>query len=135
MSAIDLAVARLKPEEGYRPKKYIDTTGNETIGYGFNIGAGLTEPEAAALLQAQVTTRAAAISTWWFQGLDDVRASVVLDLAFNLGVSGLFEFHDMIAAIQQKDWQKAHDALLDSKAAKQLPTRYNALAQSLLTGQ
>jgi lysozyme len=134
MSAIDLAVSRLKTEEGFRAKKYVDTVGNETIGYGFAIGAGLTEPEAGALLQAQVTTRAAAIGTWWFQALDDARASVVLDVAFNLGVEGLFAFKDMIAAIQTKNWQAAHDALLDSQAARQLPTRYAALANLLLTG-
>jgi lysozyme len=134
MSAIDLAVARLKNEEGFRPTAYQDQFGNTTIGYGFSIKSGMTEPEAAALLAAQLATRAAQIGTVWFQSLDDVRASVILDIAFNLGTAGLFQFKDMIAAVQMKDWQGAHDALLDSQAAKQLPTRYAQLADLLLTG-
>jgi lysozyme len=134
MSAIYLAVARLKLEEGFRATKYVDEAGKTTIGYGFNIDAGMIEQEAAALLEEQVIVRASQIGAAWFTTLDDVRASVVLDLAFNLGLHGLMQFKDMIAAIAANNWRAAHDALLDSQAARALPNRYNPLAQLLLNG-
>ena len=66
--------------------------------------------------------------------LDDARASVLLDPAFNLGINGLLHFPKMLAALAAGDWKTAHDELLDSDAARELPSRYNALAQILLNG-
>ncbi len=135
MSAIELAVIRLKTEEGFRATKYVDTVGRQTIGYGFNVDAGITEPEAAALLSAQCLTRSQALAQYqWFLKLDDVRASVILDLSINLGITGLLHFVAMLAALSAQNWQAASDALLDSQAAHLLPKRYTALANLLLTG-
>ncbi len=63
MSAIDIAIARLKSEEGFRATKYVDTVGKTTIGYGFNVDAGITHNAAAALLSAQVQDAATDLST------------------------------------------------------------------------
>ncbi len=135
MSAVDLAVSRLKTEEGFRPAKYVDQVGKTTIGYGFNVDAGITQSAAAALLTAQVQDAAKALGAYvWFQGLDDARASVLLDLAINDGLGGLLHFVNMLAALARRDWQGAHDALLDSQAARMLPARYAALANILLNG-
>lgn len=135
MTAIDLAVARSKVNEGFRANVYIDTTGHRSLGYGFNIDAGITEPAAAALLRAQIEAIAGTLGPmWWAEGLDDTRLSVVLELALNLGIHGLLNFVNMLSAIGKHDWQTAHDALLDSQAARQLPTRYQALALILLNG-
>ena len=135
MTAADLVVTRLKTEEGFRATAYTDTTGHLTWGYGCNISAGIPPYAAAALLQAQVTEVALSLAAnWWWGGLDDVRASVVIDVAFNVGVHGLLQFVNMLSAIGKKDWSTASAELLDSTAAKQLPARYQALAQTLLTG-
>ncbi len=134
MSAIDIAVTRLKSEEGFRATKYVDTVGKITIGYGFNVDAGITQNAAAALLSAQVQDAATALSSYvWFPS-DATRASVLLDLAINLGINGLLHFPMMLAAIGRQDWSGAHDALLDSAAAKLLPGRYTNLATLLLNG-
>ena len=135
MSAIDLATARLKSAEGFRGTAYRDIFSRLTIGYGFCVDAGILEPEAAALLAAQIATRATALQAFrGFQGLDEVRQSVLIELAVNLGVNGLLGFSRMLNAIASGDWQTAHDELLASKAATQLPARYGTLAQMLLTG-
>ena len=135
MSAEVIATLRLMGEEGFRGKKYLDPRGFETIGYGCNLDAGILEPEARALLAAQVATRSEALRAFrGYQGLDEVRASVLLDLAFNLGVNGLLGFSRMLNAVASGDWRTAHDELLASKAATQLPARYGTLAQLLLTG-
>ena len=133
MSAVDLAVAREQVSEGFRSTAYIDPTGHQTIGYGFNISAGITRTAALALLQAQTQDVANSLVNT-LMGLDEVRASVLIELGFNLGVGGLLGFHQMLAAVAARDWTTACDQLLDSQAARQLPTRYNALAQMLLTG-
>lgn len=135
MSAVDLAVSRLQTEEGFRAKKYLDTVGKTTIGYGFNVDAGISQYAAAALLSAQATEAWQALSKyWWWAALDDARASVVVDLAFNDGIGGLLHFPKMLAAIGAKDWVTAKAELLDSDAARELPSRYAVLAQILLTG-
>lgn len=135
MPAVDLAVTRLQKEEGFRPSLYLDTTGHQTIGYGFNVQAGMTQTQALALLNAQVLELDDALSRyWWWTSLDAVRASVILDLAFNLGLNGLLHFPNMLSAIGVQDWITAHDELLDSDAARLLPARYGALAETLLNG-
>jgi lysozyme len=136
MSDIDIAIQRLKIEEGFRSRAYDDIDGNKTLGYGFNVGAGISVYAATALLQAQVEEIKSQLSAQPFmQGLDDVRASVLLDVAFNIGVQGLLKFHNTLAAVEAKDWQTAHDGLLASAAAKELPYRYKLLANILLTGE
>lgn len=135
MSAIDLAIARLKTDEGFRATAYRDSMGKLTVGYGFNVDAGITQKGAAALLSAQTEEIADSLkSYWWSSGLDDARLSVVIELAFNLGTHGLLHFVTMLTALGNKQWQAAHDALLKSAAAKELPARYAAIAKILLTG-
>jgi lysozyme len=135
MSAVELAVAREKVSEGFRAHKYLDPRGFESIAYGFNIDAGITQSAAEALLTAQNQDIAQALGAfWWAKGLDDARLSVVVELAFNLGTNGLLHFPKMMAAIGAKDWQTAHDEMLDSDAARELPARYKVLAAILLAG-
>ena len=57
MNAIDYALPRLKTEEGFRATKYTDSRGHTTIGYGFDVDAGISQFAAAALLNAQVAER------------------------------------------------------------------------------
>lgn len=122
-------------EEGFRGTAYRDTVGKLTIGYGCNIDAGWSQGLAAAVLAYQAQNVWQQLCAyWWWAGLDDVRASVLVDLGFNDGVNGLLHYPKMIAAISAKNWQAAHDELLDSDAARALPSRYKALAQILLTG-
>lgn len=71
---------------------------------------------------------------WWWPTLDDIRASVVVELAFNLGIAGLLHFPNMLSAIGKKDWPTAQSELLDSDAARELPARYHALSLLLLNG-
>ena len=135
MSAIDIAEKRAEPSEGFRPHKYVDTKGKETIAIGFNIDAGISLRAARTLFREQLAERADALAGfWWAKGLDDARMSVVIEIAFNAGTAGLLNYPKMLAAIGAKNWQAAHDECLDSDAARELPTRYNPLAKILLTG-
>ena len=135
MSVVDLAVARLRVAEGFRPHVYRDTVGKQTIGYGFNVDAGISEYAADALLVAQTEERETELKEyWWAAGLDDVRMSVIVEIAFNSGTVALLHFVKMLSAVGAKNWEEAKAELLDSDAARQLPARYAKLAQIMLTG-
>jgi len=135
VSVVDIAVARLRVAEGFRSHVYRDTVGKQTIGYGFNVDAGISEYAAEALLTAQAEERETELKEyWWAVGLDDARMSVILEIAFNSGLQGLLHFPKMLAAVGAKDWVTAKAELLDSDAARMLPARYGKLADILLTG-
>ena len=133
MSAVDLALPRLQLEEGFRALPYKDTNGHTTVGYGFNVDAGLSRAAASALLIAQAgETHEALLKFSWYANLDEVRQSACLDIAVNEGVHGLLHFPAMITALSNQDWLTASEQchVTDHK----LDSRYAALAQILLTG-
>jgi lysozyme len=132
---VTLALPRLKTEEGYRQHYYKDTVGVLTIGYGTNLDEGLDEEEASWLLEHRARKKLAEIAGFaWFQGSGPVVQSVLVDLAYNLGTSGLLHFPKMLDAIAQKRWQVAHDELLASHYATQVGARAQVLAGLLLSG-
>jgi hypothetical protein len=55
----------------------------------------------------------------WTKNIDPVRRAVLTNMAFNMGVDGLLEFHNTLAAIQSARWDSAANGLLNSKAARQ----------------
>ena len=144
MSALEITLERLAKEEGRKRFAYNDATGktvtcrpggNLSIGVGVNLETGLDDEEIDFIERHRLGLVLAKLATaWWWAKLDDARASVVLDLGYNVGVESLMHFPKMLAAIGRQDWQAAHDELLDSDAARQLPGRYQVLAQILLTG-
>lgn len=123
-------------EEGFRSKPYRDTRGFLTVGYGLNLDSGISRRVAVAALTEQLSELHETLLTYsWYATLDVVRQGVCLDMAFNLGLHGLMAFAHMIAAIERGDWAQAKVELLNSKAARELPSRYAELARLLLTGQ
>jgi lysozyme len=131
-------------EEGFRGYLYDDKSGKPvrapvgkaTIGYGCNVQAGWTREFAMRVVALKLADIFAVLSkTWWWSAVDPVRRSVFLDVAFNVGTEGLLHFVQTIANAAKGDWQGAHDELLDSDAARELPGRYKRLAQILLSGE
>lgn len=134
MTAIDSALARLKTEEGFRAKAYRDTEGHMTVGYGFNLDAGISPRAAAALLQAQLEElHDTLVTDRWYANLDPVRQSVCLDIAFNAGLHELlYDFPRMTSALNRHDWITAQSECHVENP--ELQERYNTLARILLTG-
>ncbi len=133
MSAVDVALPRVKVEEGFRSTVYKDSRGHSSIAFGFNIDAGISLPAATALLTAQLTELDATLSAYaWYKSADDVRKSVFLDIAYNAGLHGLLGFPRMLAAAASGDWATA--AAECKVQEPELAARYAALAQLLLTG-
>jgi lysozyme len=134
VSAIDIALPRLETEEGFRNVAYKDSKGNLTVGYGFNINAGISQMCAGALLTAQLQELQSRLLTLqWYAALDNVRQSVCLDIAFNAGFAGLLGFPKMIAALEAQDWTEA--AVQCQVQDPELAPRYATLAHILGTGE
>ena len=70
----------------------------------------------------------------WFENLDPIRQTVLLDMCFNLGIGGLLKFKDTLKAIETGDYAHASMYMLDSLWAKQVKGRAIRLSQMMLTG-
>jgi len=133
MSAIESAMPRIKTEEGFRPRVYRDSEGHLSIGWGFNVEAGISERAATALLNEQLAELHEMLSRYsWYASLDPVRQGVCLDIAFNDGLHGLLAFPKMIAALAAQDWKTAQAECHVENP--ELRGRYEKLGQILLAG-
>jgi len=123
----------LKAEEGLRLTVYDDSVGVPTIGHGRNLqDPGISEAEADLLFENDLAGAIARASKLFvgFAELSDVRQEVLVNMAFNLG-GRLARFTNTREAVELKDFDRAADEILDSKAARQLPSRYERLSEAM----
>ena len=115
-----------------------------TVGYGHLLnpqshdwsGYHITPSQAATLFDSDILVSSAYAQRLpeWVALDTDCRRNAVIELCFNMRGRWL-EFVNARGAIMRKDWQTAHDQLLDSEWAKEVgPQRSNRLANYLLTG-
>lgn len=126
----------IKKHEGFRQFVYSDSTGLPTIGYGrCLITRGVFQPEAEIMLQDDINYFIDKLSQYpCFTKLNDVRQMVLIDMCFNLGVKGLLQFSHLFLALENDDYVKASQEMLDSKWHTQVHGRAEELAQMMLTG-
>ena len=117
-------------EEGFSSTPYLDENGVWTIGHGITL---LTKEASEAavvvlLLQAkkQIYQR--------IKHLSPARQDVLIQMAYNLGVSGLYGFVNTWKAIESDDFDTAADEIMDSDAARKLHNRYYRLSESMRRG-
>lgn len=128
---------QLIAHEGVRFFPYTDTAGKLTIGVGRNLtDVGISPQEANTLLDNDINGAVAGLNRrWpWFPTLDPMRQRVLIDMAFNLGITGLAGFPKMLAAVEAGAYDEAADEMLDSTWAKQVGTRAVKLAAMMRTG-
>jgi len=138
------AATDLKQDEGCRLSAYPDPlSGGEpwTIGYGCtgpDIHEGTVWTQAQA--DAALLSRIAALTTElghalpWFAALSEPRRSVLINMAYNLGLAGLLAFHATLSAMAQGKFEAAARMMLDSRWARQVPGRAARLALMMRTG-
>ena len=143
-SILAIAVAQIDRDEGCVLTAYPDPlSGGDpyTIGWGStgdDIGPGTvwTQAEADARrdcdLQDILTSLDARLA--WWRNLDAPRAAVLVNMAYELGVGGLLEFHEMLAAVRADQWATAAADMGFSRWEKQVPKREGRLAAQMLTG-
>jgi len=127
----------LRKHEGLRLKVYSDSTGHATIGYGRNLENGISDEEAAFLLENDITRvlQELIARVPCFGSLPDPQQIVLVDMAFNLGIEGLLRFTHFLDAVEARDFEKAAEEMLASKWAKQVGERATELAALMASGQ
>jgi len=131
----------LSLHEGRVPYAYQDSLGYWTIGVGHLIdrakGGRLPEDIIDLLLDHDIEEHSAALyrALPWVMELDEVRRSVLIDMAFNLGVAGLLKFKRTLKAVQDRDYTPASVYMLQSLWARQVGFRSKRLSLMMRTGQ
>ena len=127
MGTLDEMIQR---HEGIRDVPYIDSLGVQTIGIGHNLHKPLSH---AAIMQIFQDDLNDAINDCmhafpWFHDLTEPRKHVLVDMCFNLGLSGLQKFVKFLAAMAIGDYETAANELLNSLWARQVKGRALELA-------
>lgn len=132
---------QLRRDEDEIPHAYTDSEGYLTIGVGRLIdkrkGGRLRDDEIDYLLRNDVAEVVAELDRRlpWTAGLDDARRGALLNMAFNLGVSGLLGFRITLALVERGDYALASVEMLDSKWAQQVKGRADRLSEQMKTGR
>ena len=129
-------IKMLTKDEGLRLKAYKCPAGKLTIGVGRNIdvdGKGITEDEANYLLKNDILECKDDLKNIFptFDSFPQPAKYALINMRFNLGPARFRGFKNMILAIKKLDWKQARIECLDSKAARELPTRYGQIANML----
>lgn len=129
--AIDL----IKHHEGLRLTPYKDSEGVLTVGYGHNLERPITEIDAERLLKMDLRAAENDCAGFdWYHALDRVRRAVILNMVFNLGLHRFSKFKKTIGFIENGQFYKAADEMLDSKWAGQVGSRAIVLSNMMRTG-
>ena len=126
----------IKINEGFKPRVYKDTLGIDTIGYGFAIkDLHLDEDLSEEILKRKVNKLIKRIyKTFdWFINMPEDVQEVVVEMCYQMGVSGFSKFKKTIKLLSEKQFTDASTEMLDSLWAKQTPNR--ALKLSNIVGK
>lgn len=131
-----LLLKQLRADEGLRLRPYRCTEGKLTIGYGRNLqDNGISRDEAEQLLRNDVDEIERELKgIRQYHYLDPNRQTVLANMAYNMGVSGLKTFKLMLANISLGDYDGAAREMLNSKWARQVGDRAKRLADIMRTG-
>ena len=135
-------------DEGLRLKTYRCKNDVLTIGVGHAVlpqdniseGDSISLERAGKLLAQDIAIAwngcVKIFGLWDMEQMPEPRQRALVNMCFQLGETKLRGFKEMIKAVLQRDWQKAHDECLDSKYAKKdSPGRASRVARVLLTGR
>lgn len=144
-------------DEALKLRTYRCTAGKLTIGVGRNLDDvgisaaetaalgitaascakdGLTRAQAMALLDSDLdrVERDLDRRTPWWRGLDPVRQRVMVNMAFNLGITRLMGFRNTLRMIEASRFEDAARNMLLSLWAKQVGLRALRLSFMMKTG-
>jgi|TARA_R100001463_G_scaffold115866_1_gene171101 lysozyme len=116
----------IKHHEGFVEHVYDDSLGIPTIGYGFAIKDLVLQEDLCdeiLLRKLRILGRSVMSKFPFFDSLPSDCKTVLMEMCYQLGVTGVSKFKKALKAMEDGDWEKAADEMLDSKWAKQTPNR------------
>jgi len=132
----------LEDEEDFIPYAYQDSKGYWTIGIGTLIDKDkdgrITLEEARYLLANRVRPIYLAFDReipWWTK-LNSARQTILVSMAYQIGITGFFKFKNTLAAIKRGDFVTAKKGMLASKWAREdSPARARRAADIMERGE
>ena len=121
----------IKKHEGFVEHVYDDSLGIPTIGYGFAIKDLILDEDIAEEILIRKLEKLKRNATARFKWLEDMPVEVqevILNMCYQLGVTGTSKFRKAISALQEGDWEEAANEMLDSLWARQTPNRAKELS-------
>ena len=131
---MNYVIEQIKKHEGFRSKVYKCSLGYDTIGYGFAIKDLVLDKDIAdQILTRKVYDLVCKIQDKfrWFDDLPQEAADVVVNMCFQLGVTGFSKFKKTIKLLKAHKFKAASVEMLDSKWALQTPNRAEELSHIL----
>ena len=126
-------VEDIKKEEGYRSSVYLDTLQKPTIGYGFLIDTLELQEDICELIlmrKLEKLIKSIKFNFKWFDDMPDKVQDVIINMCYQLGVSGVSKFKKTIQFMKNQQWDRASVEMLDSKwGREQTPQRAKRLSE------
>lgn len=128
---------KIEREEGFVSTVYLCPAGKQTIGYGFNLEAQPMPKEVADLwLRILIDDIRERLSKYdWYNKLNADRKTVIIDMCYQMGMSGVFNFENMIDALEAGNYETAAYEIMDSLYAKRHRNRAKRNSDAMLTGE
>ena len=137
---------QLKVDEGVKYEIYKDHLGYPTFGIGHLItendpehgepdGTEISEDRVNEVFESDVA-KFVSEAKILFSDLDelpDVAQQVIVNMAFNMGRPRLSKFKNFIAGVNDRDWTRAAEEMMDSRWATQVGDRAIRLRNQILT--
>jgi lysozyme len=137
---IDQLREELEIDEGVKYEIYLDHLGLKTCGVGhlvrktdpehdMEVGDPVSKERVAELFERDIgwTMNDCQKLLPDFDMLSEEIRLIVANMCFNLGINRLGRFKKFLAAIEDRDWQRAADEMVDSKWHNQVPERSGRL--------
>lgn len=121
-------IQQLATDEGFRAEPYIDTEGYLTVGFGtciaqtgpipFDPVLKISEETGMYLMRNKLFSllKEMESSWWWFETAPMGAQTVLLNMAYNLGVPRLKGFKKTLGFISRGEYAKAADEMLINSA-------------------
>ena len=137
---------QLKIDEGVKYEIYKDHLGYPTFGIGHLItendpehgkpdGTEISEDRVNEIFETDVAKFVSEAKILFpdLDDLPDVAQQVIVNMAFNMGRPRLSKFKNFIAGVNDRDWTKAAEEMMDSRWATQVGDRAIRLRNQILT--
>ena len=124
-------IESIKEHEGYVGVVYKDSLGIDTIGYGFAIkDLELDTDVCDIILERKIKNLQDRVKNKfsWYKYMPPAIQDVVMEMCYQLGVTGVSKFKKTVAYLQNKEFKNASIEMLDSRWAKQTPNRAKELS-------
>nr|DAI52131.1 MAG TPA: lysozyme [Caudoviricetes sp.] len=141
-------IEKIKENEGFEDHRYEDNLGRPTIGYGFLLAAltadelalngGKVEPMSKAvadqILEIKLIKLAPSVCEAfpWLKEKPQNVQEVVIEMAYQLGVSKVKKFVTTMHHIRTGEYEAAYQSGMNSLWAKQTPNRAKKVLGGLL---